>query len=198
MRMSPEKMNGHANAERRMPQINGKTILVGGLLLVLAFMWIRVFFGGSDVTEEANAEVNVVNTAKPQKKVMQFKRRPLPFEFGRHDRLTIDMFSSREIRNKNAGNGSSGNEESVKEIKSQKDAADRMAKKLKIEAIILGVDKLSHKAFINGKLQVAGDKLEVKLNDNKYELVVADIFHNKVVLKWDQYTISVRMSKLNK
>ena len=99
MRMSPGKMNGHANAGRQMPQINGKTILAGGLVLVLAFMWIRVFFGGSDVTEEVNAEVNVVNTAKPQKKVMQFKRRPLPFEFGRHDRLTTDMFSSRDKKN---------------------------------------------------------------------------------------------------
>ena len=192
MRMSPEKMNGHASAERKMPQINGKTILAGGLVLVLAFMWIRVFFGGSDVIEEANAEVNVANTGKPQKKVMQFKRRPLPFEFGRHDRLTTDMFSSRDKKN----NGdSSGND---KVIKSQKDVADRMAKRLELEAIILGVDKLSHKAFINGKLQVAGDILEVKLNDKKYELVVAEIFHNKVVLKWDEYTISVRMSKLNK
>lgn len=192
MKMSPGKMNGKANAERQMPQINGKTILAGGLVLVLVFMWVRVFFGGSDVTEEANAEVNVANTGKPQKKAMKFKRRALPFEFGRHDRLTTDMFSSRDIKN---NDDSAGNYE---EIKLQKDVADRMAKKLQIEAIILGANKLSHQAFINGKLLVTGDKMEVTLNDNKYELAVAEIFHNKVVLKWNEYTISVRMSKLNK
>ena len=82
-------------------------------------------------------------------------------------------------------------------IKSQKDAADKLAKKLELDAIILSVDKLSLQAFINGKLQVEGDKLEVKLNGKKYELVVAEIFHNKVVLKWNEFTISVRMAKLD-
>ena len=195
MKTNPDKINENANASSQMPKVDGKKILAGGLVIVLAFMWIRVFLGGPDTTEQADAQVTVENTGNPPKKVIKFKRRKLPFEFGRHDRLTTDMFSSSFIRNKKS-DGSEDTPDHKEKIRSQKEAADRLAKKLELEAIILGSENLSHKAFINGKIIMIDDELEVKLNDVKYELVVAEIFHNKVVLKWNDYTISVRMAKL--
>jgi hypothetical protein len=196
MKMNPEKINSHVNTSRPMPQLSGKTILAGSLLLVLAFMWVKVFIGGSDTPDNADAAVFVANDNKSQDKVMKLKRLPLPFEFGRHDRLTTDMFASR-VTVSGEGDSSRNDKNREQKIKSQKDAADKLAKKLELDAIILSVDKLSLQAFINGKLQVEGDKLEVKLNGKKYELVVAEIFHNKVVLKWNEFTISVRMAKLD-
>jgi len=196
MKMSPEKMNVHVDTARQMPQINGKTILACGLVLVLIFMWIKVFIGGSDSTEEADATTIIKNVAKTQKKEVKFKRLQLPFEFGRHDRLTTDIFAPRNTEISNGKDGSSRDSNAEEKIKSQKDAAAKLANKLELDAIILGADKLSHQAFINGKLQVGGDKLEVKLNDKIYELIVVEVFHNKVVLKWNEYTISVRMAKI--
>lgn len=196
MKMSPEKTNVHGNTSRRMPQVTGKTIVAGGLVLMLAFMWIRVFIGGSDAPDEADGAVFAANDGKSQNTVLKLKRLPLPFEFGRHDRLTTDMFASRDMGIGKDGSFR-GNIDRNKKIKSQKDAAAKLAKKLELDAIILGTDESSHKAFINGKLHIAGDKLEVKLNDKKYELIVVGVFHNKVVLKWNEYTISVRMAKLD-
>ncbi|MBW8016373.1 MAG: hypothetical protein FVQ82_09315 [Planctomycetes bacterium] len=196
MKMSPEKMSVHGNTSRQMPQVTGKTIIAGGLVLMLVFMWIRVFIGGSDSPDEADASVFAANGGKSHNTVMKLKRLPLPFEFGRHDRLTTDMFASRDMEIGKDGS-SKGGKDKDKKIKSQKDAAGKLANKLELDAIILGTDKFSHKAFINGKLQVAGDKLEVKLNDKKYELVVVEVYHNKVVLKWSEYTITVRMAKLD-
>lgn len=196
MKMSPEKLNTHSNTPTPMPQMNGKKILAGALLLILAVMWIRVFFGKSDTAKQAEAAVNAEVSEKPQENVKKFKRLKLPFESGRHDRLTTDMFAS---RGNVINDGSSrGNKENEKKIKSQKDAADKLAKKVELDAIILGADKVSHQAFINGKLQFSGDILEVRLNDENYELEVVEIFHNKVILKWNEYTISVRMAKLDK
>jgi hypothetical protein len=198
MKMSTEKMNRHGVAAGQMPKVNGKMILVGGLILVLAFMWIKVFVGGSSATDEANAEVSVASTAIGKKKVIKMKRLPLPFEFGRHDRLTADLFAPRDIGIKVGKTGFyRDNQEKEQKIKSKKDAAGKLAEKLKLEAIIIGVNGLSNKAFMNGKIMVIGDKLELKLNDKKYELFVVEIFHNKVVLKWNEYTISVRMAKLD-
>ena len=196
MKMSPEKINVHGNASRQMPQVTGKTIIAGGLVLMLAFMWIRVFIGGSDAPDEVDASVFAANGGKSQNTVMKLKRLPLPFEFGRHDRLTTDMFASRDMEiGKDAS--SKGGKDRDEKIKSQKDAADKLADKLELDAIILGADKFSHKAFINGKLHIAGDELVVKLNDKKYEMVVMEIYHNKVVLKWNEYTISVRLANLD-
>ena len=46
----------------------------------------------------------------------------------------------------------------------------------------------------NWKDQLFKDK---HLNGKKYELVVVEVFHNKVVLKWNEYTLTVRMAKLD-
>jgi hypothetical protein len=194
MKPNPGKF-GSSRLMSSMPPINGKTIVACGLVVMLAFMWIKVFVGSTEQAKEV-ASVLMIKEAKAAAKVLTMKRVPLVNVSGRHDRLTTDMFAPRATDVGNDTDVSSLDE--VVEIKSQKDAAGKLARKIELDAIILGVNSSAHQAFINGRLQIAGDEISIKLSDQIYKIIVMEIFHNKVILKWNEYTISVRMAQLGK
>lgn len=203
MRPNPGKFSSSKNlanstsSTNLIPQINAKTIVACGLFVMLIFMWVKVFVGGSEGGQEISSAL-LISEAKAEIKVLKLRRLPLVHVPLRHDKLTADMFAPKVTEIENDSSEVSIEVEKRVEIKSQKDAAGKLAKKLGLDAIILGVDKSRHRAFINGKLKVAGDEISIKLNDQIYKVIVVEIFHNKVVLKWNDYTISVRMAQLGK
>lgn len=183
-----------------MPQVSGKTIVACVLVLTLLFMWIKVFIGGSEDAQEPVGSVLGVKSAMAANVsgALKLKYHSLEYLPGRHDRLTTDMFTSRglEVEN-NSSESSKEGEDRRRKMKSQKDVALKLAGILKVDAIIMGTNDSGHQVFINGEIQVVGDELSVKLNEEVYEIKVVEIFHNKVVLKWSDYTISVRMAELD-
>ncbi len=195
MKQNPGKPGSQRHLISSMPQINAKTFVAAFLVVTLIFMWVKVFVGGSEDDQQVGSTF-MINEAKAGTKSLKLRRVSLPSISGRHDKLTTDMFASRNMEIDNSDESNEG--EKKVEIKSQKDAASKLAEKLELDAIILGVSKSGHQAFINGKIQVAGDEINIKLNDQIYKIIVVEIFHNKVVLKWNDYTISVRMAQLGK
>lgn len=198
MRSDLKAMNNRRGDGRPLPRINGKTIVACGLVVTLVFMWVKIFVGGPKEGQGAIVEDISIKAVKAESKVSSFKHRPLEYLPGRHDKLTNDMFAPRglEIEKDDSQASKDGNER-VKKMRSQKDVAGKLAGMLKLDAIMLGNNAVSRRAFINGKFQQAGDEINVKLNGDVYKVNIMEIYHNKVVLKWNDFTISVRMAKLD-
>mgnify|MGYP005845748341 CR=1 FL=1 len=194
---TPEKSNNNpVKSIPQIQQITPKRIVAGGLVLILIFMWIRVFLGGGKEVNEASASI-FKKTPKTEKvnRTRTFKHLDLPFVPGRHDKLANDIFTQKGITTE-----SKNKKKKADTItrEAEKAAVANLAKSLSLEAIILGKDKPGHQAFIDGNLLMAGDSLNVKFNKKNYKLQVKEIFHSKVILSWGQYTISVKMPKLDK
>ena len=74
------------------------------------------------------------------------------------------------------------------------DHIKKIAKSITLEAVIAGTNP---EAFIDDKLVSVGHKLAVRYNGRIYEFIVTGIHENKVVLKWNDFTVDVKMSQLD-
>ena len=66
----------------------------------------------------------------------------------------------------------------------------RVAKKLKLEATIVGTNPL---AFVNGHVRHVGDKMLVKDGTQTYECEVVKIEDNTVVIKCSEAEITLKL-----
>lgn len=179
--------------------INGKVVMSVGLVLVLAFMWGRLlFWGGLDVNEAKGNTISVIRPAVSVQSVSNLERVELPVIAGRNDVITHDMFSR-------AGWASSKNQKPSVEsrsiagidAKSQEMRIRQIASSLDFGTIIDGVKGEGDDAFVDGELVSVGSKLRVWCSDSVYDFTVEDVTRDKVVLKSNEFTISIKMSESN-
>jgi hypothetical protein len=196
--MKPNTANVNNGLISRSPFKRPRVIMAAVLITVMAFMWIKVLAGHRAQKNEAAAAV--ARTAAEQTAVQQQEQQlkislhPLPVVPGRNDTLAHDIFTADRWKAFPSGNRA-GTGTSPQEI-DRDDAGyiNKIAESITLEAVITGPNP---EAFIEGKLVSVGHKLAVRYNDRIYEFTVTEIHKTKVVLKWNDFTVDVKMSQLN-
>ncbi|MHC4123870.1 MAG: hypothetical protein ACYSSI_09880 [Planctomycetota bacterium] len=162
-----------------------KTVIAIGLIVIMAFMWIRMFTG-----REPKSAMAVVGSQKIMDQQdedasgMVFVE--LPYSKGRHDVLTRDFFAvgkGLDIDSKSSEVSVNKGQEHLKGV----------TNKLKLEAISFGENP---QVFINNKLLSQGDKLSVEYGGKSYECKIAKIEENRVFVKCEETEIILKLLQL--
>jgi len=150
-----------------------KTIMASCLILVMLFMWGKVFLKKKPSGANATGPASIAN-GDLQSNNNRVVFVELPFVEGRNDHLRRNFFDMNigEIRKKDT-------EGHVKI--SNKDVFNRLKSKLRLSAI--SMDK-NPQAFINGQLLSVGDFVIIRDGDNKYEFEIIKIEEKKVIIKF--------------
>ena len=179
---------GHLAAEKK------KTVMAVCLILLMAFMWVRVFFRKT-TTEEANATTEQTNQQGESKSALKISYIELPKVTGRNDVIKRDFFSSNDWRN---FNGKGKNVVSIEEVNvvpgdGSEEVIRKVVENIKLEAIVVGDDA---KAFINDKVHSVGDKMLIKDGINEYECEVVAIEENAVVIGCSEAEIKLKLRRV--
>jgi hypothetical protein len=199
MKLNSTNINGVSDLLHRSPFRRPRVIAATLLVTVMAFMWIKVLINHRAEKNEAAAAV-ARTAAEAQAVGTQTQRQtrisllPLPVVPGRNDTLTNDIFTANGWNTfpGAADTGSKGPDGAIRTYDG--DFIDKIAQSISLEAVITGPNP---EAFIGNKLVSVGHILAVRYNDKIYEFTVAQILENKVVLKWDDVSVVLKMSQSN-
>ena len=192
MKTGPDNLNTQQSIRASVPPINRKTVLAIGLVLLMIFMWIRVFLNkgksvGSVKGSIVAPQINNITADKEAKLI----RKELEFIPGRHDVLSHDMFADKKCSMEKTSTVTV--ETDTVDLEVQKSTIADLAGGLKLDAIILDPRNVRNQVFINGKLLMVGNILKVDHEGEDYDLTVVDIFQNKVELRCKGLKVSVKM-----
>jgi hypothetical protein len=194
--MTSENKNSAKSARQRRlaAAARKKAIIAVCLIVVMAFMWVRIFTKKGDKTQPVKAAASTVRTvsastkANPKMTTMKYKQ--LPMIEGRNDVLVRDIFSLQAWLD---GKGTADDWNSKQKLL----AADirRAGKALKLEAIIMGEGEQKSEIFISDKLVPAGSDFPTKYKGRVYRFMVESITANKVVLKCKDVVVTLKLAE---
>lgn len=163
-----------------------KVVMAGCLILVMAFMWVRMFSKkGPESTAAAVPGQKAQADASADNSELRISFVELPQVEGRHDVLTRDFFAA-------AGADLDGTEETNILLEhSSEQYVRKVAANLKLEAIGLGRNP---QAFINGKLLSVGHKLLIEDGAGTYECEVVRIEEKMVLMRYGEAEIQLKLS----
>ncbi len=192
-------MNTVSGLISRSPFKKPKVVMATVLICVMGFMWIKVFVNNKNQKNEAKAAVaraaaENTGTAGQKKGQLRISLHPLTVVPGRNDVLTNDFFTADRWDAFPSEKGATTGTFPGKMVLNDADHIKKIAKSITLEAVIAGTNP---EAFIDGKLVSVGHKLAVRYNGRIYEFIVTGIHENKVVLKWNDFTVNVKMSQLD-
>jgi hypothetical protein len=183
-----KKILSHLAAEKK------KATLAVCLILLMAFMWVRVFFKKPQSAEGKMISDQTKNeqSSNPTLKISFIE---LPEVVGRNDIISRNFFASNGWQN---FNGRGGNIVSIEEVKVvQGDVTEKVIKKvvqkLRLEAIWIGD---SPKAYINDKVHSVGDTLLVNDGADQYEFEVVAIEDNTVLIRCGKAEVKLKLKKV--
>ncbi len=186
----------------RLQNLNGKTLAATVLVVLMAVLWGRVLLKGKGGPAEADAgQASQPQTAQPTVSPAGIEPVVLDVLKGRHDALTCDMFST---ANWIAFNLTEKQEvPSNAEVSSQEDNLEKrhqlnlekMAKTLKLEAVIHNADGIPYQVFVNDAILTVGSVLTVKEGPDQYELSLREIEENEALFVWDKFSITLKMTE---
>ena len=168
-----------------------KALLAFSLIMLMAFMWIRVL--GNKTPKAAEAALPEQQKNSDELSQIKISFIELPKVLGRNDVITKDFFDSNKwygFINENVGNLTGYEEVSVVSKNRNNKIIRSIQGKVKLEAIELG-EKPS--AFINGELMLVGDKLQIKDGIDVYECEIVRIEENMVFLRCAEVEIELRL-----
>ncbi len=159
-----------------------KTTMAVCLILVMAFMWVKVLTPNVPNSAAAAAVDDAAGLSESPLKLTYVE---LPVVEGRNDTLTRDFFTvGKEFLRGGAVVdivAGGGNEELTR----------RIVEKLKLEAIAFGENP---QAFINDEMVSEGDKLSVKEGANEYEFTVVKIGQSTVFMRCGEAEITLKLA----
>ncbi len=174
-----------------------KSVLALCLVSLMIFMWIKVIAKKAPQAAEATVTTQQENSSNKTNSQPKISFIELPKVPGRNDQITRDFFNSNDlwafIRNNEGTNSIRSGEISVTSKDGRKNALINLAGRLKLEAIELGDNP---RAFINGKLLSAGDKLSIRSGANTYEFEVIRIEKDTVYVKCAEVEVTLRLIPL--
>jgi len=178
----------HLAAEKK------KTVMAVCLVLLMAFMWVRVFFR-KETTEEANATTEQNSLQGESKSALKISYIELPKVAGRNDVITRDIFSSNGWRSfsEKGKNIVSIEEVNVVPGDGSEEVIRKVVENIKVEAIVVGDNA---KAFINDKVHSIGDKLLIKDGVSEYECEVVAIEENAVVIGCSGAEVKLKLKRV--
>jgi hypothetical protein len=190
------KKNSDLELLRKLPVPKGKIIVAVALVAVMGAMWLRLLLRdkgtGPSVAGAAVVSEDVAGVVGGES-AGRISYIELPVVAGRHDVLTRDVFTTRNWRAFRSvggaviaiGDGDSGTITA--------DDITKMEGLIKLDGIIASDGSAMVEAFIDGKLVSIGSKVAVEYNNRLLELVVTEIHKNRVVLRWEKFTLNVKM-----
>lgn len=194
------KKNADLELLRKLPISRSKVIVAVVLLSVMALMWLKLVLsnrGDNQATVDAatTSEVDLAGgNSKPQTVISYVE---LPFVEGRNDTLKRDIFMTANWGAFKAldgavapGSNDSGND-AARAI-TDEDIA-KIESVIKLDGIIASESSATCEAFIENKLVTIGSKIAVNYNNRVLELEVTEIHKNKVVLRWKEFKLNVKM-----
>jgi hypothetical protein len=171
-----------------------KGILAVCLLLLMAFMWIKVFTGKSPKTAEAEQAANPVQSDELQNLDALVTYLDLPDVEGRNDVITRDAFASNGWKDfVNKDKNVVTREVNVVPGDSAEKNIGKIAENLKLEAFVMGS---SPRAYINDKILSVGDKLLVSDGIDNYECEVIMIENNSVIVRCGKAEVTLKLKKV--
>ena len=173
-------VNNVKNMTGRMAAEKKKLFIAIALISVMVVMWTKVFTKKSTVSQAAADSALAVQQKTARYHSITYV--PLPVVPGRNDILKRNIFA---FGNSGAGSGRIGmgrDRENIAKIEND----------LKLDAVITG-DNPS--AFIDNKLVSVGSTLPITYENQTYEFVVTKITENTAFLKWNDYSIRVKMAQ---
>jgi len=187
----------------RLQSLNSKTIVAIVLVSMMLLLWGRVLLKGKSEPAAANAQdlsqqslpEQVHQSTVPLEKVVTVKLDVLK---GRHDILSNNIFSRSNWKEFDfEGNNESSVDVSLVEDdleKKHQSDLEKLAKTLKLEAIVYGNDgKLQ--VFVSGTILTVGSVLTVKEGSEQYELVLQEIKENEALFTWNKTSITLKMTE---
>lgn len=180
-----------------------KMIIAAALILLMIFMWVRVILSsrvGNDASA-ANAETQaaIENTQQQTAEEIKIDYIELPVVSGRNDKLSRNFFDADSFSafpldpdgNYVPGSGSRETSDS----QGQNRNIDQILQTIKIDAIIVGDKSGTGEVFIAERLLSNGSTFDVEHKGRIYEFEVMEVFELKVVLKWEDVTVTIKMSQ---
>jgi hypothetical protein len=178
-----------------------KVIIAGCLLLVMGGLWIRVFAkkGGKNIPAKANAvtvEKNTTDTAvKSASRGAALRYINIEVVKGRNDALVRDVFSQKPWIGKDYKHITTSTDSWANDQKILKEDIRSAAKKLKLEAIIMGQERKLSEIFINNKLVPEGSDFPIRHDGRIFRFTVTEVGPEKVVLKCLDVEVTLKMSQ---
>ncbi len=180
-----------------------KVIIAVVLVTIMVLMWVRVLVRNKSDAKAAQTDSALVNAYgdkqnKQAEIILSYIE--LPVVKGRNDCLTRDIFRSQNWKDfssvtdpdpttgENTGEGPD-------RYDIYKTRMRQIAKTMTLDLISIGRDGRTSQALIENKLVSVGSKVAVKYNKQTYEFVVTKIKQNKVVLKWENFSITLTMAQ---
>ena len=162
-----------------------KAVIAVALVLLMAFMWIRLIAGKG--AKSARAAVTPVTdtdlNSTAQSRVVFVE---LPYVEGRHDVLACDFFRL------DGRSFSASQELSIVSENSEEQGVREVAQRLRLDAISTGEKP---EAFINDKLLKVGDVFVLDEGSKSYECEIVSIEENVVVVKYEEAEIELKLKQ---
>ena len=203
--MAPKSKYKENEFLSKLPASKGKVVIAVVLIAVMALMWAKVFFNKGPATANAQA----TETIEQLQQELQQQNQPqvnisfvdLPYIKGKNDVLKRDVF---KIENIAAFPWSQPPEKGNVEVDNNDDSSQKsderiireIADKLTVEAISTDKNGVPYEVFIQNKVLKVGSILPVKYKGSLYEFNVIEIQKSKVVLGWNECTVTLKMSEV--
>ncbi len=180
--------------------INPKTVLAVVLLLLMAVLWLRVFWKGRSGPEAAQAQSFLSGPAErsaeePAAPKLLIEARPLPVETERHGRTERNPFVMDPDRWFPPATPSSvsAQEPTDSAAAQQKGLLEKIAKQLQLQAVIKDPSGMPVQVCVNGVVLLRGGTLKVREKGEIYELKVRDIGTQEVQFDCLDNVLTVKM-----
>lgn len=199
--MAPKANNNMSvpGAKGRVIESKRKIYVASALVAVMAFMWVRVFMSdkaGPESTEAAQVQALIESTQ--QEETIKISYIDLAVVPGRNDILTHDMFGSKSFRDETEKPNIEAVDVTTEQgdpQQEEKELVAQAAKMIKLNAITVGVNGNKNEAFIGDKLMLVGQTFDVVHDRQKFTFTISQISKNKVVLKWNELSVTIWMSR---
>ncbi len=170
-----------------------KTAMACALVLIMLFMWVRVFLGHRPAAAAATPQPPQAEAAA-HRPPAQVQRLELPRIPGRHDALPRDFFTMKDPASfgRNPARRSTGTDTEVPAASTQnvEEVIQRVARTMKLEAVSWSE---SPRLFINDQLWGVGDRFVVKRGTQSYEFEVLQIYVDSVLVRCNGVQVTLQL-----
>lgn len=192
----PVKMsNVNRGSSRRLASTSkGKISVAAGLVALMVFMWARVLTSDKSGPSEANAATTADTTnSSTESQEVKLTYIKLPVVPGRNDSLTNDMFADKAWMHPSNTKNIGAVTTSANDQKIYTAIMEAIAKTLKVDSISPSRRGQRPDAFIENKLLIEGSMLPISYENKTYEFTVDRIYEDRVMLKWKDFSIAVKV-----
>ncbi len=175
-----------------------KAVMASCLIVLMAFMWVRVLTKKAPEASEAALTTDQLNFEDEANQELNVSFIELPKVEGRNDVITRDFFASNGWRH--FGIGKDRNLAVIEEVNvvsgnGNEEVIRKVAEKLKLEAIV--VLSSNPRALVNNKLVSVGDMVLISDGIDKYECEVIEIKENMVVIKCRDAEVTLKFKHVS-